>query len=542
MSADHPPLCPIARPYALWMMHKGLVGLESIRWFQRLALSRQTVKKKMRQATHTLDLADFIDNLSDYVHVRILDPDPQATFLYRGCPLVSLTWIPSWGPSALDYAKNVQLDCSFEVTRPFVYCVPQGIRDNEALPLGFIVSLSENTQIYQWFFDDILDSSDDLHALPPRPILSDQHLSLKSFCDQNHLRQFQCHRHLIQCAGANSPIGILVTYALRQKSERSFKAHRPQYLAWAVALVQAGILTRRECEKFYAFMADPFEHAIWHRTQSGASSCTNHAERFHGVVNEALTPRQTLPERLAVLRDHIITRWQLYGRGRPRQVSEVMAQLRRLNAPSDSDCLDPDCEDYRQIMGARYGIPEFPCKHQLNEWNHERVTVLPRPPLRYQVTDGRRIEVVTLEKRLPAAFREEGPASEDRKAPTSRLPTWGDEEVFGPEATAVRQDGNGQGESGLQQWGAEQVDKKIAHDITEGVVILRKHAPAMENVEAWDVLPSVWEDLRRRTMLIGDLGGRIQISAQVTADWWRWAKCGGARPVPAHGWSFPTPP
>jgi hypothetical protein len=49
----------------------------------------------------------------------------------------------------------IQLEYSFKCAKPFVYCLPQAIRDNEAVPLGFIVTPTESAQPYDWFCRDL---------------------------------------------------------------------------------------------------------------------------------------------------------------------------------------------------------------------------------------------------------------------------------------------------------------------------------------------------------------------------------------------------
>jgi hypothetical protein len=58
----------------------------------------------------------------------------------------------------------------------------------------------------------------------------------------NGLHQFLCQRHRIENFTASSPVGIIVTYALGEKSELSFHEHRPQSLASADGILRAAWL------------------------------------------------------------------------------------------------------------------------------------------------------------------------------------------------------------------------------------------------------------------------------------------------------------
>jgi hypothetical protein len=56
------------------------------------------------------------------------------------------------------------------------------------------------------------------------------------------------------------------------------------------------------------------EHGLWHRSEHRMSSCSNHAERFHGIVNEHLKRRSTLVVRLKKSRSRLSTDWSDSGK------------------------------------------------------------------------------------------------------------------------------------------------------------------------------------------------------------------------------------
>jgi hypothetical protein len=67
----------------------------------------------------------------------------------------------------------------------------------------------------------------------------------------------------------------------------------------------------------------------------GQDRCSNHAERFHGIVNGAIKDAgvKTLHARLAVLRDVIFQRSEGYPGDRERQVVTALKALRKLDRP-----------------------------------------------------------------------------------------------------------------------------------------------------------------------------------------------------------------
>jgi hypothetical protein len=157
-----------------------------------------------------------------------------------------------------------------------------------------------------WFVEDF-QAPDETHSMDEamKPVLSDQHLGLKAFCDHNSVPQHFSHRHRIEKFSAKSARDPLVARAVRGTSVRSYLENRPEYLAQAQALLDEGLISPDSFDKF-AICSEEFPWAGWHRVEYKISSCSKHAERFDGVVNQHLPVRVMLSSRWAVIREEMI--------------------------------------------------------------------------------------------------------------------------------------------------------------------------------------------------------------------------------------------
>jgi hypothetical protein len=84
-----------------------------------------------------------------------------------------------------------------------------------------------------------------------------------------------------------------------------------------------------------------------------------HAERFHGVVSQKFERRHSLPERLSVLHNSILSRWQDYAKEPRRQRSKVISRVPALKADSMPGCWIITGIDYLAIRATRSRIPQF---------------------------------------------------------------------------------------------------------------------------------------------------------------------------------------
>jgi hypothetical protein len=526
---------PIARQFGQWLLHHDFVPAESRQWVENLSYTRGGLHYLQRKRSKAIDMNEFIDSLPGYTMVRTLQDDHSAQYLYHGKAIVRFTWIPWWAFDSYLIVSYLQLDCSFRASHPFAYCVPQGLLFNEAIPLGLVLDLTENEQIYQSFMDDLIAS----HVPPPvdvpsKPVLSDQHLGLIAFCRRNNLSHFFCHRHLIEKFSARSPLGLLVARVLREKSARSYHEHRPEYLAQAQAFLDEELVSPKHHRKFLKFLSEDFPHGIWHRAAEGISSCSNHAERFHGAVNRKMPPHGALPTRLAALRDHMLHRYGKFGNGRQRQVDRIIKQLQQCRAAAVLPCPDPDCAYFVAIMCRRFGLQDFPCRHTVQLGNFE-VEPLAHPDIVRPPTDRHETVVIDDQTPLPDDFLRRAKGRDPNPNDQSHmLMTWDDLAMMTGGSDPPKDFGPNSPEAVMDR------DLRIARDITEGAMHLLGRPRAVDANRSL-LFRDIWRDLEQSCRAEPDLDP-LAIAAKCNARWWAWAREGRDRPLAVHLWSHSLAP
>jgi hypothetical protein len=337
-------------------------------WYNHVRLSPSGLRDLNAQRGGYTDPHTFIHRLAQSGLVRILQGETSGDtgLQYEEKDVLSLAWIARWAASAYEQANYIQLDCSFDGSDPYVYCVPQAIIRNEAIPLGFIIAPSETADIYELFYEGL----DELFQKPtPRkPILCDEGPGIIAFAHRRNLLHFFCHRHLIQKFSANAPLGILAARVLRIPTYQQFLAHLPEALAELHFLLFQNVITLDEHSRFLHFLGQdgtPYIHGIWSRSRWGVSTCSNHAERFHRTVNKRTAGLSSLLHRLSRILDAINEKFDRYLSGCRRQLKFVLRQLKARHASPVKSCLAPRCCAFRAMMMARFELTSFPCKHQV---------------------------------------------------------------------------------------------------------------------------------------------------------------------------------
>jgi hypothetical protein len=546
-SVTVPPDCPALRPLGRWMIHSGFASLASYAWLEMLSFAESTLRHHRQVALHCVSVDDVIDHLPYYTHVRVAPDLEGARYLYHGKALLAFTWIAPWAVPMFYQCDYMELDGSFKGAWPYVYSTPQAIRWNEALPFGMSIHLTEDFLLFDYFHQDLRSVvPPGCPPFPQQPVLSDKGGGIAAFCRHHQLWHLFCHRHLIENAKANSALGFLVARALRERSQRSYLEHRPQYLADANKLHEVGLLNHDQYIMFTNFLTPVFEHGLWHRMCRRISSCSNHAERFHGIVNQHLRVRNTLPTRLHLMRTEIEQRYKHFGQGRHRQILAVVAHLKACNAPQCHPCTDPDCLDYMKLMENRYNVERFPCRHTVQAWGAPNAVPLKPPEVLNAGPDRHLTTEVTLDGDFPAKFRAEstipGLPDLEENVPdeilsdetTSATPSWEDGISLASAPAAPDE----RAHITREAW--ELADRKIAYDIVDGILYFRRHMRHPEELDRAQVALVVWADLEDSFQRASPGANRLEIAAQCTARWWVWAQDKGrSRPFPPFGWSLP---
>ena len=227
----------------------------------------------------------------------------------------SLVWIEKHSLSVLKRTNFIELDCSFYVFKPYVYCIPQAIICNEAIPLGISIGPSEANYIYKQFYD-FLEKTDveAFGIIKDLPILSDEGKALIKFAGDFNLKHFFCFRHIIQKFGADTSIAALTRSLLYSQTLEEFK----KIIELSSSNIdkifkESNISQLKKFAKLFGYESFPmlreaisnkcpsstrknieeygenplfFSQSLWERARFRVSTCSNHAESMHGKLNK----------------------------------------------------------------------------------------------------------------------------------------------------------------------------------------------------------------------------------------------------------------
>jgi hypothetical protein len=231
-----------------------------------------------------------------------------------------------------------------------------------------------------------------INALVKLSVLSDEGLGIKKFCDDNHIKQFFCFRHLINKFGPGTNIAILVAKILFTQTKAEFEIEHavnftiakkifaldPRHLQAFEKLFGEKLVQNKETKIWTWVKVDNTydEQALWARNKDHISTCSNHAERFHRTLKSRLKQVSTMGEQAHVFRHEIYTKSIEFGcPGKSRM------QLRRWMTKQEKKKLDSKRE-YIQIpmtakcthclridtIRARFQY-QCPCIHQIDDYH-----------------------------------------------------------------------------------------------------------------------------------------------------------------------------
>jgi hypothetical protein len=528
---------PLSQPFqqiGKYLRKNDLIDVTRDHFIRQSCFSMSYQRKLDKKRNRTESLEQFIESLEGFKKVRLSTASPAVTeFTYLGRDVLSITWIPPWAARVYATCGYLQLDCSFRATRPAAYCVPQAIIRNFAVPLGFIVTPTESHLTYQWFMEDLeaflaLDGG----KFVKKPVLSDQGSALKKFCKLNEYKHYFYHRHLIEKWGAKGHLGMLATRVLREPSSELFQLHLPTLQADAQAMVDVHLITNDELEKFNKFLdlENKFPHGLWHRIADGVSSCSNHAERFHGVINQHLGGMKAFVQRLLIIKKQILARWREYPfpRYHFRQLKDAVAALCKCKAVQ-RDCHCDVCLAYRSVMNSRFGIKTFPCRHTALQWSIETVPAMPDLPLpaverdREATVDPNRPKIVWLPPTVAPPLPDPAAAGAQgiKKAQERQVSAWTEaDEVSESEApldSACPYD--------------PQMDRELVIRITNWALFLRRRRKKLPPFDRDSLLLTIGGHFVKTMIFEPPLGdSRVTRFANYSAQWWAWAVSGENQP------------
>ena len=363
--------------------------------------------------TKKQSFSDFVDSLSGTVEMMVSSPSKEIKgfcFERNGTMymLESFAYISSIVPSLIEHCQYYQLDASFYVFSDYVYCVPQFVFANSAIPAGLMISRSENAGLYTSLLRGIrrlaaLLEMDELNRkFCLLPYLSDDHMALHSYGTANHIKQFLCHRHIIERHGANSMIAICVRILLDTYSDEEFlkqlqltnqiiqirfqklTSGRESFLDAIKKYASFSGQTAKVVENMIVFTQLPGykqeieKWGLWYR--KGVSSCSNHAESFHRTLNAMIRTRGGKPHFDRAFRTVMSVIEQKQKRWNEYAARNLQDQFRKARKFS-GEVVQVPCPlcSYGMKIRDRYSVEAvFPCHHMTAEKQLELFQIFSR--------------------------------------------------------------------------------------------------------------------------------------------------------------------
>jgi hypothetical protein len=319
-------------------------------------------------------LNDVFTALPGFKRLYVIPECDMHPHRFNDNALVAAVWVAPWGIDALMNAQYVELDGSFTALQPFVYNVPQAIVNNNAIPVGFSMGPTESCKLFEIFHDALIAYGMPENRLRSLPVLSDEGRALMKYSDKYHSYHFYCFCHLIRKFGAGSASGLIARRALYCSTFAEFMTELPQLASDLRVQLAKGIISEESYKSLCAFIGfelapdgsmtgkmTDFRHGLWERGPFGVSTCDNHAERFHGVLNKASDTRTALSVRLGILQREIRRRFDKYTTDPNGQAKKHFRQLQKTSANKPETCPYEFC-GWSEIWTNRFRVP-FPCQH-----------------------------------------------------------------------------------------------------------------------------------------------------------------------------------
>jgi hypothetical protein len=371
------PQCqPVAKIAKFVLTHDIAISLPTQIGLSAVAYTHtwQAMVQKIRD--HRASLEDFLAELRGYRHVRLGPPDQASPFLFEGKPIVSVVWITTWARSAFRRAKYIELDCSWRGFWPFAYCIPLAIINNEAVPLGFIITPTERQLTYEWFFLDLEAYIE--QALDTKPLLSDEGDALIEFAADRGWLHFFCWWHLIHKFCGCRVLQVIVVRIMRLPEEDQFMAELPNVCMQLQLLVDAKCVGEGYANSFAVFLGFSgyqgllngeechYQHGVWSRHDIEDAATTAHDERNHRTVGDKVGEVVHLAERFNRTREVIDKKYNEFQDGAHRQRHRLIQKMIAQKAPQTATCEFDSCRRRRELRAHRFEVPDFPCKHTVN--------------------------------------------------------------------------------------------------------------------------------------------------------------------------------
>jgi ankyrin repeat protein len=358
-------------------------------YIRSFAQSRTAAYMRRVIQEHVDEFEHLIDHIPGWIEIQCVNQFSDSPVLtYYGEKVIDGSWIAPWTPDLLQAnypfwdIQCYEFDASFDAIAPFCYCVPTAVSHNVGIPLGLIFAPTERAQLYHLFLHALQEIDSDLVDLVTnKPLLSDQGQALESFAREAGMEHFYCFRHLLENLGSKTFAAILARRLLFTASEAEYNRLKFETFEEFDCAVQLHEVTESGKRVFCNIFGLQYDderklveidptgfarQALWgSRLPHGVAACTNHVEGEHAHLNAAVKPYRSLTRRLSIVINALITKVKELHKNPFRSAKTKLKQMTKSKAPQTGVC---HC-GWSDIYCARFGIPDYPCPHTVNQYD-----------------------------------------------------------------------------------------------------------------------------------------------------------------------------
>lgn len=168
--------------------HSAEIESEKIHYAQ--FYSNQQKINLYKSITVEIDLINLLKGFEGVVKIYIHQKKEKELEFDEVSGVHGFIWIAPWSTDAIHKVQYMELDATFELSKPYTLCCPQAVVNGLSLPLGFIVGPKENWILYKVFYDELAKLIGSMDQITGLPVLSDQGPDLVKFCGEYKIIQF----------------------------------------------------------------------------------------------------------------------------------------------------------------------------------------------------------------------------------------------------------------------------------------------------------------------------------------------------------------
>lgn len=348
-----------------------------------LDLFKRPDQKKRKN--ENMELMNLLKSLPGYIEVCEQQTTGNGLQISEDHEIQRITWICAWASERLRETQYIELDTSFKATKPYVYCCVHSIINNESIIIGITITTTESSKLYEETYLAFEKSGINSTLLNRIPVLTDMGTGLFTFCSNRNIKQFLCHRHMLETFG-NPIFKSWVKRLLECTSEEEYDitcvliSH--EINLWTSTISDPSQLSNKiidiQCmiDKFSISNYYRYEKwALWIRANYSVGRCTNHAESMHHVFNSHIHPFMNLLRRINIIIDYTFKHFNNHNLNHGRSMKEKFWKMKAISRGSDDTTIKQSCNcGWNEFYSKLFGV-EFPCIHKIRS-----IDKCPTPP------------------------------------------------------------------------------------------------------------------------------------------------------------------